>query len=291
MAMTPEETKALAWMDENPRKIYSSSYDDIITDEQANILLSGNFEAFNESIWETERRQSDYPEFWNDWEEDFANAMGHDDWDDVPEDLQEFARENRTTDNSDWLKFAIKNWNGNVTVSIRKEDAPEHEDLIYVPSGYRNSDDNLEPRDQEIARYLIETFDPEIPEGEGTPEDRLQRSLEVVYGGYDMETLVLIGRMNLLEIYDAGKKLTHVTIGPEDAGHLIFYDFSKGCGNMAEFKIRNEVTLPALYEVDGTTGYGVDKCYGFTGQHWRHEIRAVAREEPEAEPEDASPGM
>jgi len=279
----PTTTEIFAYLDKNPNLIYSSGYDDIISDKMANMILQGKFEEFSEEVSNIVRGYESHEEFWASWEQDFAREFGFRHWDDLPEDIQEIVEENRAIDESPWLKDAIRNWTGNIVATPRWPDAPEVDNLIYAPSNHTASDGRMENGDAELARRLIEMFEPEIETGELTAEEALRDKLEMVYGGYDRECLVLCGRLNLLDIYESGKAPTHVNIGPGDVDNLLFYEHFNGCGNMGTFKPGKEVTLPASYSVDGSHGYGVDSCYGFTGSWWRHEIRVAQVEEPEAE--------
>lgn len=264
--------KIVTYCDENPNALYSSGYDEVISDAQANMLLKGDFEGFDESIWEMVNAYDDYPEVWAYWEGEFASAFAFDSWADVPEPMQELARENRHHDESELVKDMIRHKRCNVTATILKPGAPEPENLIYAPGGYEDE------RDAKLARYLIDAFGVKLDAVKGhSKADQLRDKLEVIYGGYDREQLTLIGRVDLFAIYEAQKAPTHVTIGPEDVDHLLFYEHHNGCGNMGTLPLTRTRTMPAIFRVDGTYGYGVDSCYGFTGQHWNHEIRVATK--------------
>ena len=251
----------------NVNHIFTQGYDEHISDKEAQMLLEGRFEAFDESLQErlTEWEVQGY--LWSYWEEEFCRHFDFDAWDEVPEEVRETVEELRVYDASDWIKTMIKQWRGNITVTIHKPGAKSPEDLIYAPSG------DLDDQDKALARYLIDAFGLTLKEGPGSKAERLIHDLDVIYGGYDREVLTLIGRLDLFAIYEAQKAPKRVTIGPEDADHLIFYEHHNGCGNMGCFRLTKTRTMPASFRVDGTWGYGVDSCYGFTGQHWNHPIR------------------
>ena len=256
--------RMLTYMEAHPNRLYTSGYDEQISDEEANMLLAGDFEGFDESLWERVQDWDDQGYLWDDWESEFASEFDYESWAAMPDWAKEFAHENRLMDESEWIKEVIQHWKGNVTATILKPGAKEPENLIYAPAY---------PEDRGLARYLVDAFGLDLKATEGTLVERVAQTLEVIYGGYDREQLILIGRVDLLPIYEAQKAPNKVKIGPEDADHLLFYEFHNGCGNMGGFPLTKTRVMPARLKVDGSHGYGVDACYGFTGSHWRHEIR------------------
>lgn len=280
-------TEVMKWIDAHPNPVYAVSYDDIITNEMARLLMQGKFNEFDQAVEEAHDDYTRSDAFWADWESDFARAFGFESWSDVPEDMQEDIRDERQVDLDPWTQDAIRHWSGHVVATFTRPDLPEGDNLIYAPLFYR---DELDERETEHARYLLETFAPALGEGDGMPAEKLVESLDVVYGGYDREHLVLGGRLDLLAIWKARQAPTGVTLGPKDNQNLLFYDFSNGCGNMGQLNLTRTVTLPATFDCDDLHRYGVDKCYGFTGSWWRHEIEAVMPEPaPEADLEAEAP--
>ena len=107
------------WCDDNPYKVYGA-YDDIISDEQAAMLLSGNLTEFDEAIWEWEIYDQDY--VWQygkpEWDSEFATEAGYESYDAMPLWLQEWASDQFTVDCSDLIETAIGNWSGNVVATL-----------------------------------------------------------------------------------------------------------------------------------------------------------------------------
>lgn len=285
---TPRD-KILKYLEENPNRIYASGYDDVISDEMAQMLLTGRFDEFSESALELISDYVNSADFWYEWENEYARAFGDGTWDDIHPVEREFVEENRMCDETPWLEDAIKHWRGHIVASLMRPDAPEGDNLIYAPSNWTDSDGEMDDREVELARWLIDTFNPVLPEGEGTAEERLRDGLEIVYGGYDREKMVVGGKLNLFEIWQKQEKPGFLTVGPEDVDNILFYEHFNGCGNMGSLKLQKTVTLPAEFEVDSLRTYGVDSCYGFTGSWWNHELRVS--DDPKLEAELDVPAM
>lgn len=281
--------KAFAWMEDNPNRVYAASYDDVISSEMAGMLLSGDFDGFSEAVDAAHTDYTGSAKFWSSWEDELSTHLGYPGWEGLPAALRQTIEEERAADLGPWTRDAIRHWRGHVTARILNPADPEG--LIYAPGTWTERDGSMLEQDRALARTIIDLFEPAIPEGEGTQEERLRGSLEIVYGGYDREALLIGGKVDLLAIWESGKKPEAVQIGPEDKGNLLFYDYSNGCGNMGELAPRKSVTMPATFEVDSTRRYSVDSCYGFTGKWWSHEIRVAELPAPEIEPETEEAGF
>lgn len=262
--------RMIAYCDATPNELHTQSYDEMISNAEANFLLEGDFDKFHDSIWDAVSSYEGQGYLWEYWESKFATAFGYDAWSEMPDRTKEFVQQHRVLKTDDYIRDLIKNWKGNVTATLRKPPHKGREDYIFAPSGDLDGDDTAR------ANYLMKAFGIKFDTVKGYSKPaQLCDQLEVVYGGYDREQLTLIGRVDLVEVYEAGKAPTHVTVGPEDADNLIFYEFHNGCGNMGPFKLTRTRRMPAILRVDGTYGYGVDSCYGFTGEVWRHPIRVT----------------
>ncbi|MEO1748683.1 MAG: hypothetical protein AAFR27_08725, partial [Pseudomonadota bacterium] len=117
-----------AWAENNPYRVYAD-YQDSISDDQAQMILHGEFDEFAESIWEWESNCRTYCH-WDEWRAEFATQAGYESWDDMPEWLQEFADERRNVDCSDLIEGAIRNWSGNVIAWLKKPNG----DYIEFPA-------------------------------------------------------------------------------------------------------------------------------------------------------------
>lgn len=278
-----KRTAIFSYLDENPREIFSNGYDDIISDEMAGMLLRGEFDKFSELVSETVTDMNSYNnEFWGDWEEEYARHFGYGSWDDIPDEERDLVTDNRNYDESDWLNNAIRHWNGNVVATVLKDDDQSYDRLIYAPSG------SLDEEDKKLATWLIDTFDPtfvdengdQVEDDERPVEEKLVEQLDVIYGGYDREHMVVCGKVDLLQVWKDGKTPSHIDISPEDIGNILFYETTNGCGNMGEFRPSKTVTLPVELSVDAGNR-SIDACYGFTGKWWRHDLRITSEPVPE----------
>jgi len=268
--------RMLEWMDANPNVIHTSSYDETIDNDEANLILKGDFDGFDDALFERLIEWEMQGYLWDYWNGEFASAFGYDAWSDIPESVKDFACENRTMDTTRWTRDMICHWHGNVTATILKPGTQEPENLIYAPSNYVNHDGSMAESDRKLARYLIDAFGVQIATDRAySKAAQLRDTLEVVYGGYDREQMLVAGRVDMWAIYESRKTPDHVIIGPEDKENILFYEHFNGCGNMGTLNLTKTRKMPARLSVDGSYGYGVDSCYGFTGSYWRHEIRVA----------------
>ncbi|PZO72646.1 MAG: hypothetical protein DI629_20655 [Mesorhizobium amorphae] len=281
-----EEARIRAWIGANPNEIHTSSHDDIISDEMAGMIMRGEFDEFDEAVSEAIFQTVGYPDFWESWEEEALRELGYDADHESRDAALGLLREEREYDAAPWIRDAVRGWKGNVTAILRGEDGEE----FHVP-GFedRSRPWGLSERDEELFGRLVETFDPVIPADDpNDPEPdavRLMRALEVVYGGDGCERLVACGKLDLLPFLESRSAPAAITIGPDDASNLLFYDHSNGCGNMGKFTPRKSVTLAAAFEPDESRRWGVDACYCFTGGWWRHELKASSAPDPAPAPE------
>lgn len=233
-----------AWIQSNPYEIYGD-YRDTISDEQAAMLIAGEFTAFNESIWEWELSASDYAE-WHEWESEFAAIAGYDEWSDMPEWLQEFAMESRYVDCSDMILTAISNWQGHVTATPIKRNG----DYIEFQGAYGQE------WDAQAARYLKRHcgIDP--------------KASEPTYAGTYLKAL---GTLDLWAIYQAQRKPTHVLLSPDVM--TIGHEPLNGSGTTGKDQYKGKPRfMPAIFRVDSLDRYGVDAVFGLTGECWSNEL-------------------
>lgn len=245
------------WCNDNPCEIYAD-YRDELPQKMAQLILDGKFDDFWESAYEREFEITDYPEFWFFWESEFASEFGYDSFSEMPEFVKEIAYENRMTDSRDFWRTCARNTRVHVNVILHKRNG----ELVYGPNLWQ-----WDSEEYERARYIARAF------GFDKAPRAVAESLELVYGGYDMECAVIFGTVDLWEILESGKKPEFVTVNQDDSDNLLFYDFSNGAGNMGTLKIGKERKFRASFHIDGTRGYGIDSCYGFCGSVWSHELK------------------
>ncbi len=248
--------RMVQWCEKNPAEVYAD-YRDELPEHMAQYILEGEFDKFWQEAWELEFSASDCPGFWDYWEDEFAREFGYDNFHDMPEQVKEIAYENKWVDSRDYIRTACRNTRVNVNAILQKRDG----ELIYAPlPGASDSEEYGR------ARYIRDAF-----AVNATPT-QVSNSLEVIYGGYDMECAVLCGTVDLWEILQSGKKPEFVTIYPQDSDNLLWYEFFNGAGNMGGIKIGKPRKFRATFHVDGARGYGIDSCYGFCGSFWQNEL-------------------
>ena len=249
---TKRMARMLAWIEANPYEVYGD-YRDTVSDEQAQMIIAGEFDKFWESWCEVEFNASDYA-YWADWEQEFADEFGLEDWDSVSETIKEVCYQNRVTDCSDLLSTCLKNWRGHVCARLLHSNG----DAIEFPSPYEH-DDNAKR-----ARFLA-MFCGIHGDSEAT---------------YDGTYLTALGRVDLKQILDDGKAHEFVTL---EAGKCftIGHEPWNGSGTCANDQYKGKRrTFRADFFVDGQRGYGVDSIFGLTGQCWQHDLHHSA-ENPE----------
>lgn len=248
MNTTQETIKSVyAYCDKNPYYVYGDR-NDCVTDEMAEMLISGQFESFNESIWEWELHNEHYND-WDSWESEFAESFGFDSWADIPEELQELARDNRYTDQSDYIETCLRNWRGNVVAHLIKRNG----DYIEFPC---------------------------VNDYNAKENSRLQAYLKTLgINGHKWEALyantylVALGTIDLLEIYKTQKAPKFVTIGADD--FLLGFNGFNGSGTAESstgWLAGKSRKFKAVFNVDGASGYGVDQTFGFIGRCWQNEL-------------------
>jgi len=229
-----------AWIEANPYRIYAD-YRDCISDEQAAMLIAGEFESFYESMWEWEINASDYID-WSDWETEFAKTARYEEWDDMPEWLQNHAIESRIVDCSDLIETAINNWSGHVTAMPLKRNGEPIEFQGAWGQWW----------DKRAAEYLKRHcgIDP--------------RASEPTYSGTYLKA---IGTLDLFAIYKARKRPTHVLLSPQQT--TIGHESLNGSGTMGDDQYNGKPRyMPARFAVDSLNSYGVDSVFGLTGSMW-----------------------
>lgn len=239
-----------AWINANPYQLFAH-YRDCISDEQAQFLLDGEFESFNESVWEWEINASDYID-WNEWESEFASAANYDEWDSMPEWLQEFAQERRFIDSSDLIEGAIRNYSGHCIAWLFKRNGDAIEFDAWGDSNPANT------------RYLKRQWNID------------NRKSEATYGG---TILTALGRIDLLTIYKSQRKPTHIILDSQT--YLIGHEPWNGSGTAwSDYYSgpKNKPPVKARFFVDGLNpGYGVDSIFGLSGQCWANDIQTESK--------------
>lgn len=237
------------WIEKNPYPIYAAQ-GDCISDDMAQMLITGDFTGFDESMWEWEINASDYID-WSDWQEEFATEAGYDEWDSMPEWLQEFAMERRFTDATDLIEGSIRAWSGHVIAWPMKRNG----DYIEFPAPFYH--------DRETLRSL---------------SDYMRKSCNVPYAdcqaSYPDTRLTVLGTLDLLDIYKAQRAPTHVTIDKHDStiGHEPWNGAGEGYHD-SYFRSDKPRKYRAKFYVDGMNpGYGVDSIFGLSGSCWRNEL-------------------
>lgn len=249
--MSKRLERLAAWIERNPYKVYAD-YRDTISDEQAQMLLAGEFQEFDESMWEWEVNCDDYAE-WHEWESEFAQQAGYDEWESMPEWLQDFASESRFVDCSDMIRGAIRNYSGNVIAWLQKRNG----DYIEFPFPYNDASEN-----KRLRRYLKEAC--------GIAGDS-----EAYYEG---TRLTALGTVDLWEVYRKQKRPTHIVMcsNTKTIGHEPW----QGSGTMANdaYAGKSGRVFPAKFFIDGKNpGYGVDSIFGLSGHMWRDELDVICK--------------
>jgi hypothetical protein len=238
--MTKRLERLSAWIEANPYRVHAT-YRDTISDEQAQMLLDGEFEAFNESVWEWEINTSDYVD-WSEWEAEFASEAGYDEWDAMPEWLQDYASETRWVDCSDLIEGAVSNWSGHVAATVYKRNG----ELIEFQGAWGQW------WDKRAAEYLKRHcgIDP--------------HASEPTYAGTYLKA---IGTIDLLPIYKAQRAPIAVLMSPRQ--HTIGHEPLNGSGTMGDDQYKGrERYMRATFRVDSLDRYGIDSVFGLTGSMW-----------------------
>lgn len=243
--ISKRRARMFAYMNKNPYCVYGD-YRDSISDEMAQMLIAGKFEAFDESIFEWEMHNSHYVD-WASWESEFADEFGYESFDDMPERIQELARENRVIDQSHYIETCLRGYSGNIVATVKKRNG----EYVEFPCRYEYDRET----NKRLARYLREhcgiTGDSEA--------------------GYSGTYLRVLGKLDFLEIYKNQKIPTHIKISSGDftIGHNAF----NGSGTMANDQYSGKTRVMAAdFKTDNSDRYGIDSTYGLTGRCWQNEI-------------------
>ena len=246
------EQRILEYVKENPISLYVH-YDESISDEAAQWLLSGEYAKFDEYIHEITNGGE---EVWH-FKQDIVSQFELDDWDDLPDEMQDSINDKiyEYLDTSNAIEQLIKNWNGNV-VAFVKDDNGEY---LYSPSHYEGDPEDPNDANERNAMLMKKKLGlPDYEDYEGTYGQKFAQKAELVYGGYDRESLIVIGKVDLHSIYQKQVAPTRVEVSPKDIDHLLFFEAFNGCGNMGTIEVSKSAIFDAEYVVDTTQTYSVD---------------------------------
>lgn len=238
-------TRMFAWIDANPYEIFGDR-NDSLTDDQANMIIRGEFDKFIEDWSEVEFNASDYID-WSDWESEFATEFGYDSFDDMPERIQDLARDNRSYDASDLFDTCLSNWSGHVCARLVKRNG----DYVEFPHYYNCAADNKRMQD-----YLKRSCGIDGWKGEAT---------------YPSTWLTVLGKVDLRAIWKANKAPSEVYITKDD--FTIGHEPCNGSGTCGTDQYKGKSRwMKAEFFIDGTRGYGIDSIFGLVGSCWSNEL-------------------
>jgi hypothetical protein len=228
------------WAEENPYVVYADR-NESLTNEQAQMLLDGDFESFDDQIYDHTYDDCGYAfEFWS---QGFAEEAGYSSYSTMPEWLQNFARDRFQIDTSDYIETLIRQFNAMVTATLIKRNG----EPVTLPSG----------GDTKHLRYIQK----HCGIMHGTTAD---------FGLYDGTYLKALGTINLLDAYKTRTKPTQIFITPATPtiGHCAY----NGSGSCNDDQYNGKPRwMKAKFQVDALTRYGVDSTFGLT-EYWRKEI-------------------
>lgn len=245
------------WTEVNPYKVYAD-YRDCISDEQAAMLLNGEFDAFHESIEQWESNAFDYAE-WSEHESELLSEFAEriiecfpdddidddSDFDDLPQEVQDAFNENTWIDCSDLIESAISSYDGMIAATLYKRNG----EPIEFQGAWGQE------WDASAARYLKRYCDID------------PRKSEPTYAGTYVKAL---GTLDLLQIYKTGKAPTHVLVSKDIM--TIGHEALNGSGTLGDDQYKGKPRwYRARFTVDATSRYGVDSVFGLTGC-WRTEL-------------------
>lgn len=238
--------RMFAWIDTNPYRVYGC-YNDTLSDEQAQLIITGKFDEFAEDWSEVEFNAAHYTD-WSDWESEFATEFGYDSFDEMPERIQDIARDNRFIDCSDLLDTCLSNWRGHVCARLVKRNG----DYIEFPHWYNCVADNKRMQDY-LKRYCgIDGW-----KGEAT---------------YPSTWLTALGRVDLRAIWKAGKAPSEIYMTEDQ--FTIGHEPCNGSGTCGTDQYKGRPRwMKAEFFVDGTRGYGIDDIFGLTGHCWSGDMK------------------
>jgi hypothetical protein len=233
-----------AWCEANPYRIYGD-YRDTISDNQAAMLLEGDFESFDESFWQWEQSCNDA--HYRDWMDEFACEAGYENHHAMPNKLSAFASERFIIDMSDAIQTAIRNYNGMVVATLKQSNG----NLIEFPHP-----DSCPRENSTNAMYLARWCGIEASKAEPT---------------YSGTYLKACGNVDLLAIYKSGKAPLRVYVTPQTftIGHESF-NGSGTCGLDQYTALAR--WFPATFKIDALDRYGIDSVFGLTSV-WRSELK------------------
>jgi hypothetical protein len=250
--MSKRIDRMLKWIEANPYQVYGDRNDEL-SDDQAAMILAGNFTDFDESWCEVEWSAGDYAD-WSDWESNFADEFGLEDWDSVSEHIKQLCLENRFLDCSDLLRTCCRNWTGHVCARLKDSRG----NYIEFPSSY-DHDDNA-TRARYLSIYCGIKGDPEC--------------------AYDGTYLTALGRVDLWQIYSEQAKPEYVKLIKGQC-FTIGHEPMNGSGTCAndQFMSDKPRVFAAEFFVDGKRGYGVQDIYGFVGESWSNDLHHMTAQD------------
>jgi hypothetical protein len=245
------------YVEDNPYEVYADR-NDCISDAQAAMLLAGDFESFDDSMWQWETNASDYAQ-WGDLQSDVLNTFGEriiaawpddeldddSDWGDMPQEVQDTFDESTCIDCSDLITSAIRAYDGMIAATLYKRNG----EPIEFQGAWGQE------WDKRAAEYLKRHcgINP--------------RKSEPTYAGTYMKAL---GTVDLLQVYKTGVAPTHVYVTPHVM--TIGHDRLNGSGTLGDDQYKGRPRwFKAQFRVDALDSYGVDSVFGLTGC-WRSEL-------------------
>ena len=137
-------------------------YDDSISDEAAQWLLSGEYDKFNVYIHEITHGGEEVSDF----KQDIMSQFELDNWDDLPEKCEiEFRIRFMIYGYFDAIEQLIKNWNGDVVAFVKDDNG----EFLYSPSYYAGDPEDPNNADERNAMLMKEKLGlPDYEQYEGT---------------------------------------------------------------------------------------------------------------------------
>jgi hypothetical protein len=243
--MSKRMERLILWIENNPYVI-CADYQDTITDKQAQMLLSGNFQQFDEDMFENELRFYDYID-WSSWEEEFSQEAGYMSFDVMPENIQNLAYENRNIDTSHYIRGCINNYSGNIVAYPMKKSG----DYIEFPHAYNDKESN-----NNLARYFRRDL--------GFKKE--------IYTNYPNTILVILGQIDLLKIYESQRAPKFIIVDKYDSsiGHAGYEGAGEGYYD-SYYGLNIPRKFAAKFFVDGQQGfYSIDSIFGLSGSFWKN---------------------
>lgn len=237
----------LEYVRKNSIKVYADR-DETISDDVAQKLLKGEFEAVDEFVDNVEVSLFDYAD-WETWKAELASAFGLENYEELPEYFQELIDDYKGLDTEDYWRDCFNNYRGKVVATLRKRNGE------YIEFPCLTDLDDKENR--KLARYLKEAC--------GITGDS-----GALYAG---TVLKVLGRVDFYEIWkkqEAPRGLV-VSDGDFTIGH-----HSNGSGTACNDKYQAKPRFfNADFTIDGLDGYGVDQTFWFVDRVWNSQLQVA----------------